>query len=169
MQKVKIAAGLIAVALLGAGVSHAQDGGFRGGRHFAGPGMGGGPGLRGGSENLEGRIAFLKTELLISAAQSSQWALYEKYMRDTAAAVDAAKAEMRAGREEIREQVRAAREAGQAPEGRRAFRQPLLERLSDEQERLETRVKFQQQKHAAITELFKVFSDEQKEIAERLL
>lgn len=170
MHKVKIAAGLISIALLGAGVSQAQDFGFRGGPHFGGRGPAGGPGMRGGSENLEGRIAFLKAELLITSSQASQWALYEKYMRDTAAAVDAIKAEIRENRQEIREQVRAAREAGQQPQGgRQAFRKPLLERLADEQDRLEARVKFQQQKYSAITELYKVFSEEQKALAERLL
>jgi hypothetical protein len=179
----KIALGLVSLALLGAGVTHAQETaqrpaetqaarqddprGFRGphgfqGSRFDGPrgeGRRGGPGhMRGwrgaaSGKYVEGRIAFLKAELKITDAQTRAWEPFAAFMRETA---------------QTRNEAHAARRDRQAQNQPRE-RKTLVERLGDQEARLAAMAQ-QAGKRKAVTEaLYKTLSDEQKKIAEELL
>lgn len=127
------------------------------------------------TDHIEGRIAFLKAELKITAAQQTQWAAVEKAMRDQSAAMTKLREEFRADREKIR----AEREKTAKPDGeKREARQPLTapETLALRSKMAEghakamtTRIDGQKQFAAAFTTLYGQLSDDQKKAADGLL
>lgn len=140
-----------------------RDGGRRdGGRR--GPGRMGG--FRGDAgQHIEGRIAFLKAELKITDAQTRQWDQYAAFMRDVAKTRADAQAERQAAREAARSQDRPG--PGEARQQRE--RKPLLDRIGDQEKRLQTMLQLTQKRKAATESLFKVLNDEQKKLAEDLI
>jgi len=183
----KLGIGVACAALLAAGMSagyvQAQDAPPAQRERGAGPGFGGGPGgpdgpgfhrgrgdqrgerrgFRGGrfdpSKRIEGRIAFLKAELKITEAQNRVFDQYAAFMRENATARSAAIEKARAARE--------ARKPGEA--GQRPQRPSVSERMSNQEQRLETQLAAVKKRKAAIEALYKVLSDEQKKIAEELM
>lgn len=198
MRSLKIGLGFLALTAFAGGVSLAQDaptrppaeastgpqdgpnrfrafGGFHE-AHFDGPREGrrgehrGGPGRMGGfrgdaGQHIEGRIAFLKAELKITDAQTRQWDLYAAFMRDVAKTRADAQAERQAARKAAKPQERPAPGEGRQPRERK----PLLDRLGDQEERLQTMLQLAQKRKAATENLFKVLNDEQKKLAEDLI
>lgn len=189
MRPLKIGVGLLALTLAAGGVSLAQEAASRpaaeapaagqdGPRvsrsfhglhnaHFNGRDRfrGGPRGMRGfrgdAGQHIEGRIAFLKAELKITDAQSRQWDQYAAFMREAAKTRADAQAAARAAAPRERPAP------GQPREPRE--RKPLLDRLGDQESRLQTRLELTQKRKAATETLFKVLTDEQKKIAEGLM
>ncbi len=194
MRSLKIGFGLLALTAFASGVSLAQDapkrptaeaaaagpqdgpnrfgpfGGFHD-AHFDGPREGGrrAGGHRGGrmggfrgdaGQHIEGRIAFLKAELKITDAQTRQWDQYASFMRDVAKT----RAEAQAARKAAAPERPAPGETRQPRE-----RTPLLERLDEQEKRLQTILQLAQKRKAATESLFKVLNDEQKKLAEDLI
>lgn len=199
MRSLKIGLGLLALTAFAGGVSLAQDtaprpgvqaaaagpqegpnrfrtmGGFReaafdgprhGGRRDGGHRGGRMGGFRGDAgQHIEGRIAFLKAELKITDAQIRQWDQYATFMRDVAKTRADAHAERQAARQAAKPQDRPA--PGEARQPRE--RKPLLDRIGEQEKRLQTMLQLTQKRKAATESLFKVLNDEQKKLAENLI
>jgi hypothetical protein len=196
MRSLKIGLGLLALTAFAGGVSLAQEtptrppaaaaAGPQDGPHrfhpfadshearFDGPreggrrdgGQRGGPGRMGGfrgdaGQHIEGRIAFLKAELKITDAQTRPWDQYATFMRDAAKT----RADAQEARKAASPQDRPA--PGEARQPRE--RKPLIERLGEQEKRLQTMLQLAQKRKAATESLFKVLNDEQKKLAEDLI
>lgn len=138
--------------------------------HHGGPG--GGFAM---TDHIEGRIAFLKAELKITAAQQTQWAAVEKAMRDQAAAMTKLRDEFRAEHEKMRaERDKTARPDGEQREAGPARTAPetlaLRSKMAESHAKaMTTRIEGQKQFAAAFTTLYGQLSDEQKKVADGLL
>lgn len=112
------------------------------------------------STHVEGHIAFLKTELKITQAQTRAWDRYAAYMREAAK-------DFAAERPVTAPSAAPNAEATEPPA--RPTRKPLLERLAAREKHLQERLRLAEAQKAAAEGLFKVLTDEQKAIAEDLL
>lgn len=106
---------------------------------------------------VEGRIAFLKAELKITDAQSRQWERFAAYLRESA--------KTRVAAAEAAATVRRERPAPGQPRERK----PLVERLGDQESRLQGLLDQARKRKEAVEALYKVLGDEQKALAEELL
>jgi hypothetical protein len=107
-------------------------------------------------ERIEGRLAFLKTELKITEVQAPQWNAVADYLRERAKAAQAQHAAMRE-----RHQQHA---AGQRPAPR-----PLTERLGEAEKRMEQRLAEMRRFKATVEPLYAVMSEGQRKSADQLL
>jgi len=98
-------------------------------------------------DHIEGRIAFLRTELKITDAQTSAWNAFADALRANAKSLG---------------EVRASMMAGATP-------QTLLDRLTLQEKWLAARLEGTRAIKAALTNLVGTFSDEQKKMADELL
>ena len=130
-QKIALAA-VVALGLAGAAavplVGHAQGWGGHGGF------------MRGGAEHVEGRIAFLKTELKITDAQAQDWNKVADVMRDNAKALTQLRDEARANGDKPQTAVerlgtfeRFAQARAKAITAFADAFKPLYDRMSDDQ------------------------------------
>lgn len=98
-------------------------------------------------DHVEGRIAFLRTELKITDAQTSAWNAFADALRANAKSLG---------------EVRASMMAGAAP-------QTLVDRLTLQEKWLAARLEGTRAMKSALTNLVGTFSDEQKKTADELL
>lgn len=99
-------------------------------------------------KHVEGRLAFLKTELKITPAQEPQWTKFAEVVRNTAKNAQATKPPMMQG-------------------GMKALTAP--ERLAHYEKALTARLETVRVLKAAVDPLYASFSDEQKKLADELL
>lgn len=129
-QKIALAAA-VALGLAGAAalplVGHAQ-------------GWAGHHGFMGGAEHVEGRIAYLKTELKISDAQAQDWDKVANVMRENAKALVQLRDEARANRDKPQTAIqrldwieRMSQARAKAITGFADAFKPLYDRMSDDQ------------------------------------
>ena len=112
--------------------------------------MGGGEaGWRGGMmvDHVEGRLAFLKTELKISDAQMPQWSKFADALRSTAASMNGMHQQMMQG----------------------AMPDTLPARLDLREQMLSSHLEALKSMRAALDPLYASFSDEQKKVADELM
>lgn len=103
--------------------------------------------MDGGARHLEGRLAFLKTELQITSAQENAWNAFAEAMRKAVAAPAAA-----------------------GPRQDQASKSSALpDRLDDQVQRQQSRVSMLQAKKAAVEQLYRQLSAEQKKMADDLI
>ncbi len=126
----------------------------------------GGPAF-GGTDHVEGRIAFLKTELKITDDQAPQWEAVAKALRDQSAAMQAVRDEMRAdhGRGEGGRDRAERRQTQTAPEIL-ALREKAV---SARAKALALHADGQRQFTAAFGALYDRLNDDQKKTADQLL
>ena len=117
-----------------------------------------------GPERIEGRLAFLKTELKITDAQAPQWNAFADFLRTEAKAMGERHAQFRA-QHEARQQ---AQQQGGKPGEVRAAR-PLTERLDAGEKMMQARLDGMRRFRAAVEPLYKVLSPEQQKTADQLL
>lgn len=108
---------------------------------------GGGMGGMATIDHVEGRIAFLRTELKITDAQTGAWSAFADALRANAKSLG---------------EVRASMMAGATP-------QTLLDRLTLQEKWLAARLEGTRAIKSALTNLVGTFSDEQKKMADELL
>ncbi len=99
-------------------------------------------------KHVEGRLAFLKTELKITPAQEPQWSKFAEVVRNTAKSAQAAKPPMMQG-------------------GMKASTAP--ERLAHYEKTLASRLETVRALKAAVDPLYASLSDDQKKVADELL
>jgi LTXXQ motif family protein len=137
---------------------------FRGGMRF----WGGGPGMMGGgmgggmmsmmggmmagnpgvmADHVEGRLAFLKTELKITEAQTAQWTKFADAMRATAGQMNGMHQQMMQG----------------------GLPDTLPDRLNLHEQMLSSHLEALKDMRAALDPLYASFSDEQKKLADDLM
>jgi Spy/CpxP family protein refolding chaperone len=113
-------------------------------------------------ERIEGRLAFLKTELKISEAQAPQWNAFADFMRTQAKAMQARHAE-------FRERHKAEPKAEHKDRAERREARPLTERLAAHEKFMEQRLDRMRAFKAAVEPLYNVLSPEQRKTADQLL
>lgn len=160
---VAIVLGLAAVPAL----SHDEDGGWFGSwgmGHMMGHGWGMGHGWRRGPgsmmgfwqdsmlDRIDGRLAFLKTELKITDAQQKQWDELANTVRTTA---EAHNAMMRDRMEEMH--------------SGKFFEKPLPDRLAIQETHLESRLQQVKDVRAALDKLYAVLDNDQKKTADEIV
>ena len=128
-----------------------------------------GPGRHGGirgefGEHIEGRLAFLKTELKITDAQTKVWNTFAETMREITKEAQVSREDMRSRMKNFREDRGEHRE------------ETVLDRLTQAEQMIERsqsrleKAKAQQKKvRGAIEPLYAALSDEQKKLADDLL
>lgn len=99
-------------------------------------------------KHVEGRLAFLKTELKITPAQEPQWTKFADLVRNTARTAEAAKPAM-------------------MPGGMKASTAP--DRLAHYEKTLATRLETVRALKAAVDPLYASLGDDQKKVADELL
>jgi len=137
---------------------------------MGGPGHDGGPGMhrhhgrhhgRHGAmmapQHIEGRLAFLKTELKITDTQLPQWNAFAEAMR--------AQAKVRAERHDAHKAKREARGHGEHERESK----PLPERFSAMEKMMQERLQHVQRYRAAVEPLYGVLTPEQRKTADKLL
>lgn len=129
----------------GAGMGH------HGRRHHGGPGMG-----MMAPERIEGRLAFLKTELKITDAQLPQWNAFADARRAQAKAAAERHAAHRA-------------EHGKPGAGHDHEAGPLPERLANAEQMMARHLEQVRQLRATVEPLYGVLSPEQRKTADQLL
>jgi hypothetical protein len=172
--KVSLAALAIAVGLGGGAAylspSFAQvpGGGPAVGEHKGHPGFH--RARMGSFGRIDGRLAFLKAELRITPAQETQWAAFEKVMRDNAAETKASVEKMQAERKKaFEERKKAADEAKAAGKEPPAIKRPgAVERMERMQEFAKVRIERQAKLLAAFKPLYASLSEDQKKVADGL-
>jgi len=156
-----VTAGAAALLLSGLGIAAGQDrpampqGGMmdRGGEM---PMMRGGPmGMMGMADHIEGRIAFLKTELSITDAQMLQWNAFADALRANARRLSEMKATMMQGGGTMMEQ-------GNAPVS-------APERLDRMEKMMTAMLEGLKETKAALAPLYAVLTEEQKKVADQLI
>ena len=125
--------------------------------HKGGRGHHGGKWMCGMAKHIDGRLAFLKTELKITSEQEKLWEDYATVAKTNAKSMqercDAAK-----------EKWKDAKEKGDAKQ-----RPPLPERLDARTESLEARLEALRAKTNAVKPLYDALNDEQKKTADELI
>jgi hypothetical protein len=154
------AAGFLAVALTGASWADDDDGnwwprwgmgqGMMGGGGWHGSMMGYGPDAM--LDRIDGRLAFLKTELKITEAQSAAWDELAGVIRTTS---EAHNDMMRSMMKDMR--------SGDF------LKAPLPERLQIQQTRLEARLEQVKSVKAAVEKLYAILNDDQKKAADDIV
>ena len=165
MAKSKLAilavAGVLAVVSVGAVMAHDRSGGWWGNWGFGHMmhGRGGGGhmmmGQGGGNwmfERVDGRLAFMKTELKITEKQSTAWDKLAETIRTTS---EAHRDMMRSRMEE--------RRSGDF------FKKPLPERLAYQQTHLEARLEQVKSVSEAVDQLYAVLDTSQKKAADEIV
>lgn len=157
-----LAAGTIAIVSTGAVLAHDRSGGWWGnwgfGHMMHGRGDGRGHmmmGPDGGNwmfERIDGRLAFMKTELKITEKQSAAWDKVAQTIRTTS---EAHRDMMRSHMEE--------RRSGDF------FKKPLPERLAYQQTHLEARLEQVKSVSEAIDQLYGVLDASQKKAADEIV
>ena len=156
-----IAAGAIAIVSTGAVLAHERSGGWWGNWGFGHMmhGRGGGGhmmmGQGGGNwmfERIDGRLAFMKTELKITENQSAAWNKLAETIRTTS---EAHRDMMRSRMEE--------RRSGEF------FKKPLPERLAYQQTHLEARLEQVKSVSEAVDQLYAVLDQSQKKAADEIV
>ena len=112
-------------------------------------------------ERIEGRLAFLKTELKITEAQAPQWNAFADFMRTQAKAMQARRAEFRERKAEHKGESKDRAERREA--------RPLTERLASHEKFMEQRLDRMRAFKAAVEPLYNVLSPEQRKTADQLL
>lgn len=172
--KISLAALAIAVGLGGTAaymspsLAQAVGGGTQVGEHKGKPGF---HRTRSGSfGRIDGRLAFMKAELKITAAQEPQWAAFEKVMRDNATEMKARVEKMQADRKKaFEERKKAADEAKAAGKEPPAIKRPsAVERMERMQEFAKVRMDRQAKLLTAFKPLYASLSDDQKKVADGL-
>jgi hypothetical protein len=119
-----------------------------------------GKSMCGKARYIDGRLAFLKTELKITSEQEQLWGAYESVVRDNAKALqercDAKKAEWKEKKEN--------RKSGETTQ-----RAPLPERLDSREQSLQTRLEALRARNNALKPLYEALNDEQKQTADELI
>lgn len=109
-------------------------------------------------ERIEGRLAFLKTELKITEAQAPQWNAYAEFKRNQAKALQARHAA-------FKEQRAAHKKDG----AERRESRPLPERLAAREKMIEQHLAEMKQSKAVIEPLYNALSPEQRKTADQLM
>jgi hypothetical protein len=109
-------------------------------------------------ERIEGRLAFLKTELKITEAQAPQWNAYAEFKRNQAKAMQARHAAFKEQRAQQKKDGAERREA-----------RPLPERLAAREKMVEQHLVQMKQSKAVIEPLYNALSPEQRKTADQLL
>lgn len=117
---------------------------------WGGPMMGDGPDAM--LDRIDGRLAFLKTELKITEAQAAAWDSFAQAVRTTA---EAHNSQMRSMMDEMRD-------GG-------LFKKPLPERLTYQQNMMETHLEQIKTVRSAIDALYAVLDDTQKKSADDIV
>ena len=127
----------------------------------------------GGPGHIDGKIAYLKTELKITDAQAAQWATFEQALRQNADAAKARMEKMRADFQKRRaeRQAQAQAQGQNQAQGQRPAR-PQVSAVDQIQRRIDamkTRETEQERVLTALKPLYASFSPEQKQVADQLL
>ncbi|TWB63798.1 Spy/CpxP family protein refolding chaperone [Nitrospirillum viridazoti] len=123
---------------------------------------------RGGPwEHVDGRLAFLKAELKITAAQEGQWKKFEAVVRADAEEMKQKAEKFEAEHKARWEQIEAARKAGQPVE--RPAPPSLTERLDRAEKMAAEHAKHISEMKAVLAPLYASFTPDQKEKADTML
>ena len=155
-----IAAGMLAVAMSAPTMAANDDDGWwsrwgmgRGmmdGWGWGGPMMGYGPDAM--LDRIDGRLAYMKTELKITEAQAAAWDELAKVIRDTAETHNAM----------MREMMKDVRSGD-------FFKKPLPDRLTVQQTHMEARLEQIKSVKSAVDKLYAVLDDAQKKTADEIV
>ena len=158
--KMMVAAGMLAMALSGSAMAESDDDGWwsrwgmgRGmmdGWGWGGPMMGYGPDAM--LDRIDGRLAYMKTELKITDAQAAAWDALAKVIRSTA---ETHNAMMRDMMKDMR--------------GGDFFKKPLPERLTIQQTHMEARLEQIKTVKAAVDTLYAMLDENQKKTADDIV
>jgi hypothetical protein len=107
-------------------------------------------------ERIEGRLAFLKTELKITDAQAPQWNAVADLLRERAKASQTRREAFREKRQQ------------QAASGQRREPRPLTERLGQAEKMMEQRLAETRRFKATVEPLYAVMSESQRKTADQL-
>ena len=156
-----IAAGVMAILISGSAWADDNDGGWWPhwgmGRGMMGGGWGGYGGMMGYGpdtmvDRIDGRLAFMKTELKITDAQAAAWDELATVVRQTS---ETHNAMMRTMMQEVRDGS--------------FFKKPLPERLQYQQTHLEARLEQVKSIREAVDKLYAVLNDSQKKAADDIV
>lgn len=147
------------------------------GTGMMGPGMMPMMGMMDPGQHIEGRIAFLKTELRITEAQSPQWNTFADALRANANRMSEQWAGMMPGtmmgsgtmRSGTVPMMRGAMTPGMMMSGQAGSAMSLPERLDWAEKHMTARLEVLQAMKGATTPLYGVLSDEQKGLADQLI
>ena len=147
------------------------------GTGMMGPGMMPMMGMMDPGRHIEGRIAFLKTELRITEAQSPQWNAFADALRATAKRMSEQWAGMMPGTmmgsgtmgSGTMPMMRGAMTPGMMMSGQAGSAMSLPERLDWAEKHMTARLEMLQAMKGATTQLYGVLSDEQKGLADQLI
>ena len=158
--RMMVAAGMLAVALSAPAMADSDDGGWwsgwgmgRGmmdGWGWGGPMMGYGPDAM--LDRIDGRLAYMKTELKITDAQTAAWDELAKVIRDTA--------EIHNGL--MRDMMKDVRSGD-------FFKKPLPDRLTIQQTHMEARLEQIKTVKAAVDKLYAMLDESQKKTADDIV
>ncbi|MBB6250302.1 Spy/CpxP family protein refolding chaperone [Nitrospirillum iridis] len=118
-------------------------------------------------EHVDGRLAFLKAELKITAAQEGQWKKFEALVRADAEEMKQKAATFEAEHKARWEKIEAAKKAGQPVEP--PAPPALTERLDRAEKMATEHAKHLTEMKAVLTPLYASFTPEQKEKADQML
>lgn len=125
------------------------------------------------ADRIDGRIAFLKAELKITAAQQGKWDDYEKVLRAQAAERKAQaekfRAERQAKRAEFQQQAEAAKAAGQTVQRPERKQLSAVEKMEMRQKMMKAHLENQEKVLDAFKPLYASLSDAQKKTADELI
>ena len=110
-------------------------------------------GMMGMAEHVEGRIAFLKTELKITEAQMSQWNAFSDALRENA--------------RRMREMLSTMMQDGKAGQDSASLNAP--DRLDRMEKMMTSMLEAIKATRAALSPLYAVLTDEQKKVADQLI
>lgn len=158
--RMMVAAGMVAVALSAPAMADSDDDGWwsgwgmgRGmmdGWGWGGPMMGYGPDAM--LDRIDGRLAYMKTELKITDAQTAAWDELAKVIRDTAETHNGL---MRDMMKDVR--------------GGDFFKKPLPDRLTIQQTHMEARLEQIKSVKAAVDKLYAMLDESQKKTADDIV
>lgn len=158
--RLMVAAGLLVAALSAPVMADSDDDGWwsrwgmgRGmmdGWDWGGPMMGYGPDAM--LDRIDGRLAYMKTELKITDGQATAWDELAKVIRDTAETHNAL----------MREMIRDVRSG-------EFLNKPLPERLTIQQTHMEARLEQIKAVRAAVDKLYALLDDDQKKTADDIV
>jgi hypothetical protein len=111
----------------------------------------------GAAKHIEGRLAFVKTELKITSEQEKLWEDFATVARDNA----------KASQERCEAKKAKWKDAKEKGEGKE--RPPLPERLDARTQSLEAKLEAQRARTNALKPLYEALNDEQKKMADELI
>lgn len=155
-----------AVAMLTTAAAVAQQPAQPMAGHMMGQGMMPMMGMMNPAQHVEGRLAFLKTELKITDAQAPQWDAYAEAMRANAKRMgelmDEAMSSGMMGHGMMMDQ-------GMAMQGQSAPRMSLPDRMNWAEQHMTAHMEMLKAIKGPTIQLYSVLSDEQKRMADQLL